>query len=112
MFKGLIAEGSGNPAISIQSAHPTPLEPSGQLTLSVNNYNPLLIVYQDEEHQQLLVYYGFEIIENVPDDTQAASYNWLLRCLYTSGAKSARCVRCLPSILKYCVATGVRSPAP
>ena len=70
------------PVISIQAAasdrhsaskpaRSAPLPPSGQLILGADKRNPLLTVYHDGEHQQLLVYYGFEIIEIVPDDTQA-----------------------------------------
>ena len=59
-------------------ARSAPLPPSGQLILGADQRNPLLTVYHDGEHQQLLVYYGFEIIEIVPDDTQAGSYKLLL----------------------------------
>ena len=77
------------PVISIQAAasdrhsasrpaRSAPLPPSGQLILGADKRNPLLTVYHDGEHQQLLVYYGFEIIEIVPEDTQAGSYKLLL----------------------------------
>ena len=59
-------------------ARSAPLPLSGQLILDADQRNPLLTVYHDEEHQQLLVYHGFEIIEIVPDDTQAGSYKLLL----------------------------------
>ena len=86
------------PVISIQAAasdrhsaskpaRSAPLPPSGQLILGADKRNPLLTVYHDGEHQQLLVYYGFEIIEIVPDDTQAGSYKLLLGRLYNSGVK-------------------------
>ena len=57
------------------------------MILGADKRNPLLTVYHDGEHQQLLVYYGFEIIEIVPDDTQAGSYKLLLGRLYHSGVK-------------------------
>ena len=50
------------------------LPPSDHLILGADQRNPLLTVSLDEERQQLRVYYGFEIIEIVPDDTQAGSY--------------------------------------
>ena len=86
------------PVISIQAAasdrhsasrpaRSAPLPPSGQLILGADKRNPLLTVYHDGEHQQLLVYYGFEIIEIVPDDTQAGSYKLQLGRLYNSGVK-------------------------
>ena len=105
LFPGLVAElppprvAPTEPVISIQPAagsdpqsaskpaRPAPVAPSGQLILGADKRNPLLTVYHDEEHQQLLVYYGFEIIEIVPDDTQAASYKLLLGRLYNSGVK-------------------------
>ena len=59
-------------------ARSAPLPSSGQLILGADQRNPLLTVYHDEEHQQLRVYYSFEIIEIVPDDTQAGSYKLLL----------------------------------
>ncbi len=52
--------------------------PADQLILGADKRNPLLSVYHDQEHRQLLVYYGFEIIEIVPDDTRAGSYKLLL----------------------------------
>ena len=77
------------PVISIQAAasdrhsapkpaRSAPLPPSGQLILAADKRNPLLSVYHDGERQQLRVYYGFEIIEIVPYDTQAGSYKLLL----------------------------------
>jgi hypothetical protein len=86
------------PVISIQTAasdrhsaskpaRSTPLPPSGHLILGADQRNPLLTVYHDEEHHQLLVYYDLEIIEIVPDDTQARSYKLLLGRLDNSGVK-------------------------
>ena len=43
-------------------ARSAPLPPYGQLILGADQRNPLFTVYHDEEHQQLLVYHGFEII--------------------------------------------------
>ena len=79
LFPWLVAEAPPTlvaptePVISIQaaasdchsaprSARSAPLPPSGQLILGADQRNPLLTVYHDGEHQQLLVYYGFEII--------------------------------------------------
>jgi hypothetical protein len=86
------------PVISIQTAasdrhsaskpaRSTPLPPDDQLILGADQRNLLLTVYHDEEHQQLRVYYGFEIIEIVPDDTQVGSYKLLLGRLDNSGVK-------------------------
>ncbi len=72
LFPGLVAEAPPplvaptEPVISIQAAasdrhsasrpaHSAPLPPSGQLILGADQRNPLLTVYHDGEHQQLLV---------------------------------------------------------
>ena len=57
------------------------------MILGADKCNPLLTIYHDGEHQQLRVYYGFEIIEIVPDNTQAGSYKLLLGRLDNSGVK-------------------------
>ena len=104
LFPGLVAAvppslvAPAEPVISIQAAasdrhsaskpaRSAHLPPSGQWILGADKRNPLLTVYHDEGHQQLLVYYGFEIIEIVHDDTQAGSYKLLLCRLYNSGLK-------------------------
>ena len=43
--------------------------------------------YHDESGNQLLVYYGFEILEIVPDDPESAAYKLMLGRLYDSGLK-------------------------
>jgi hypothetical protein len=73
--------------LASKPARSVPLPPSGQWILGADKRNPLLSVYHDQEHRQLRVYYGFEIIEIVPDDTQAGSYKLLLGRLYNSGGK-------------------------
>ncbi len=86
------------PVISIQAAasdrhsaskpaRSVPQPPYGQWILGADQRNCLLTVYHDGEHQQLRVYYGFEIIEIVPDGTQAGSYKLLLGRLDNSGVK-------------------------
>ena len=73
MFLGLVAAvppplvAPTEPVISIQAAasdrhsastpaRSAPLPSSGQWILGAEQRNPLLTVYHDEEHQQLLVY--------------------------------------------------------
>jgi hypothetical protein len=80
-FQGWSLGAPTDPAISIQPATSAPRAaskalrpaPADQLILGADKRNPLLSVYHDQEHRQLLVYYGFEIIEIVPDNTQAGS---------------------------------------
>ena len=64
-----------------------PLPPSGQLILGTDKRNPVFSVYHDEAREQLLVYYGFEILEIVPDDPECVSYKMLLGRLYNSRVK-------------------------
>ncbi len=68
-------------------ARSAPLPPSGHLILGADLRNPLLTVCHDEEHHQLLVYYGFEIIKIVPNDTLTRSHKMLLGRLDNSGLK-------------------------
>ena len=64
-----------------------PCPPSGQLILGADKRNPLLSVYHDEDQAQFLIYYGFEIIEIVPDDPQCAAYKLMLGRFYNAGVK-------------------------
>ena len=61
--------------------------PMGQLLLGTDKRNPVFAVYEDDSGQRLLVFYGFEIIEIVPNDPQTPAYKLLLGRLYNSGVK-------------------------
>ena len=61
--------------------------PMGQMILGLDKRNPLFTVYHDESGNPLLVYYGFEILEIVPDDPESAAYKLMLGRLYNSGLK-------------------------
>ena len=61
--------------------------PMGQMILGLDKRNPLFTVYHDESGEQLLVYYGFEIVEIVPDNPESAAYKLMLGRLYNSGLK-------------------------
>ena len=65
-----------------------PCPPSGQLILGADKRHPVLSVYHDEDHDQFLVYHGFEIIEIVPDDPQSAAYKLMLGRFYNCGIKA------------------------
>ncbi|HRI14142.1 MAG TPA: hypothetical protein PLX89_14190 [Verrucomicrobiota bacterium] len=47
--------------------------PTGQLLLGTDKRNPLFAVYEDESGEQLLVFYGFEILEIVPQANRGSS---------------------------------------
>ena len=61
--------------------------PMGQLLLGTDKRNPVFAVYEDDSGQRLLVFYGFEIMEIVPNDPQTPAYKLLLGRLYNSGVK-------------------------
>ena len=93
----VLSELPSNLSPSPTSAHPpedtSPADggltepPMGQLLLGTDKRNPVFAVYEDDSGQRLLVFYGFEIIEIVPNDPQSPAYKLLLGRLYNSGVK-------------------------
>ncbi len=66
--------------------------PSGQLILGTDKRNPVFAVYEDDSGERLLVFYGFELLEIVKNDSQDPAFKLLLARLYNSGVKlSALC---------------------
>lgn len=61
---------------------------SSQLILGVDKRNPLFTVYQDFEKEELHVYYGFELLEIVPDEADAPAFKMLAGRLYNAGIKA------------------------
>ena len=57
------------------------------MILGADKRNPLLSVYHDEDQAQFLIYYGFEIIELVPDVPQSPAYKLMFGRLYNFGVK-------------------------
>ena len=60
---------------------------TGQLILGTDKRNPLFTVYaweEDEDEEQLHVYYGLELLEVVPADRNAASFKMLVGRLYNA----------------------------
>ena len=64
-----------------------PEPPTGQLLLGTDKRNPVFAIYEDDSGQRLLVFYGFEIIEIVNNDSEDPAYKLLLGRLYNSGVK-------------------------
>ena len=61
---------------------------TGQLILGTDKRNPLFTVYgweEDEDEEQLHVYYGLELLEVVSADRNAASFKMLVGRLYNAG---------------------------
>ena len=66
--------------------------PSGQLILGTDKRNPVFAVYEDDSGERLLVFYGFELLEILKNDSQDPAFKLLLARLYNSGVKlSALC---------------------
>ena len=61
--------------------------PTGQLILGTDKRNPVFTVYEDESGERLLVFYGFELLEIVRNDSADPAFKLLLARLYNSGVK-------------------------
>ena len=72
---------------------PEPIAPpTGQLILGTDKRNPVFAVYADDGDERLLVFYGFEIIEIIPNDPEAPAFKLMVARLYNSGVNlSALC---------------------
>ena len=66
--------------------------PSGQLLLGTDKRNPVFAVYEDDSGERLLVFYGFELIEIVNNNSADPAFKLLLARLYNAKVKlSALC---------------------
>jgi hypothetical protein len=59
----------------------------GQLLLGADKRNPCLEVYQDEPAKHLHVYYGFELLEVLPNDRESMPFKLMAAQLYNAGLK-------------------------
>ena len=60
---------------------------SSQLILGIDKRNPLFAVYEDSDRAQWHVYYGFELLEIVPNQPQAPAFKLLGGRLFNAGLK-------------------------
>ena len=60
---------------------------SSQLILGIDKRNPLFALYEDFDQEQLHVYYGFELLEIVPNEPQAPAFKLLGGRLFNAGLK-------------------------
>ncbi len=63
--------------------------PTGQLLLGSDKRNPFLALYEDDSGERLLVFFGFELMETLPNDPAAPACKLLLGRLYNAGVKLA-----------------------
>lgn len=58
-----------------------------QAILGTDKKNPMFAVYRDEQKRELHVYYGFELLEIVPDDKTSPRFKLMVAQLYNAGIK-------------------------
>lgn len=58
---------------------------TGQLILGTDKRNPLFTVYADDDHEQLHVYYGLELLEVVSADRNDPNFKMLVGRLHNAG---------------------------
>lgn len=63
-----------------------------QAILGTDKKNPMFAVYRDAEKRELHVYYGFELLEVVPDDKSSARFKLMVAQLYNAGVKGVTLV--------------------
>src|SRR5258708_5021986 len=61
--------------------------PTGQLLLGTDKRNPVFAIYQDDSGERLLVFYGFELIEIVNNNSADPAFKLLLARLYNAKVK-------------------------
>jgi hypothetical protein len=63
-----------------------------QAILGTDKKNPMFAVYRDPEKGELHVYYGFELLEVVPDDKTSPRFKLMVAQLYNAGIKGVTLV--------------------
>ena len=58
-----------------------------QAVLGTDKKNPLFSVYRDPDKSELHVYYGFELLEVVPDDKESPRFKLMVAQLFNAGVK-------------------------
>ena len=58
-----------------------------QAILGTDKKNPMFVVYRDAQKHELHVYYGFELLEVVPDDKTSPHFRLMVAQLYNAGVK-------------------------
>lgn len=61
--------------------------PALQLILPTDKRNPCFSLYLDEAEQEIHVYYGLELLEIVPNESEHSAYKLLAGRLYNAGVK-------------------------
>ena len=61
---------------------------SQQLILGTDKRNPVISIYEDDRQTSLHVYYGFELMEVVPQEREAPAFKLLVGRLYNAGVKA------------------------
>ena len=61
---------------------------SAQLILGTDKRNPLFTVYRDSRREKVLVYYGFELMEVLPEEPNHPAFKLMIARLYNAGIKA------------------------
>ena len=61
---------------------------SHQLILGTDKRNPVISIYEDDAQENLHVYYGFELMEVVPNEREAPALKLLVARLYNAGVNA------------------------
>jgi hypothetical protein len=61
---------------------------SQQMILGTDKRNPVISIYEDDPQTSLHVYYGFELMEVVPQERDAPAFKLLVGRLYNAGVKA------------------------
>jgi len=72
-----------------------------QAILGTDKKNPMFTVYRDETKHELHVYYGFELLEVVPDDKTSPRFKLMVAQLYNAGVKGITLVDVFKVDAKY-----------
>lgn len=72
-----------------------------QSILGTDKKNPMFAVYRDAAKRELHVYYGFELLEVVPDDKTSPLFKLMVAQLYNAGVKGVTLVEVFSVDPKY-----------
>ena len=67
---------------------PSEMPASAQLILGADKRNPLFSIYHDTQREKLLVYYGLELMEALPDAADSPAYKLMVARLYNARLKA------------------------
>ena len=64
-----------------------------QAIIGTDKKNPMFAVYRDPSKREIHVYYGFELLEVVPDDKTSPQFRLMVAQLYNAGIKGLTLIK-------------------